>query len=463
MKRFPFALVGIGLLALASPAVLWGQSGFGGMGGFGNVQGMLGDIAQANAQRGTSFIPFASIAGSYGRELGIREELVTGRLDSTRGTGTGGISGYKSWQHTSLGLGYVGNVNYIPDKQALQHWQTNHAATLSVTHQQSDRTSYTASLMGGTAMGGFGIGSGFGAFGSVGGFQGLDFGGASSALGSVGQNGLVDAEFFNRRTYFYGASGGAEYRLSERWFVDGNGGTSMARRQGQLLGTNMSMASGTIGYNINGRSQIGLMFQQGWVSYHNGFGGVQNQTAGLNYSINFNQRTHMTLFGGAMRAHSMFVGAVAIDPEIAQLLGTSASLQVQERRFISSAFGATVSQQLQHSSLSVDASRAFSPGNGFLLAGYRDLVSLGYSVTRFRRVGVSFNAAGIRQSGQVGILATTYTGTAGGGVSFRLAGPFMFSTGAGYRVLYGVGIPRASGIFVTAGLTWSPHEFAFAF
>ena len=463
-------LVGVGG---ALPA--FAQIGFGGLGGFGSGVAdplNVGNVAQgASPSPGVGFAPFATVYATFDHELSIGSLPTFYTRQNTYGGGaTAGLSGTKMWQHTALGFAYVGTFLYTPNPTQGPAFSTrftqNHLLALSVSKMVNSRLSLAASTFGGTSLGGYGVGSGFGGLNGSGGFglipsgdlnagPGLGLGG----LGSTQQNGLVDNEIGNARSNFVALTGSISYRISERWTASVSGGASILRRKGSMFGSNDEYASGQLTYRIDSRSNFGVGYQYGFYSYRNAFGDVHPQTLGVSYQRRLNGRTGLNLFVGEMQLSSTFVGTVSVDPELAALLGTSTSYAIQSVRYRSMALGASLSSVTKRQPWSVSYARGMSPGNGLLLAGVRDSLTATTSFNGLGRLSYALSASAIRDHSLVGSNFTSSTISVAAGTGYRLFGQFYWTVNGGFhRFDISSVFSGSAGLFATVGLTWTPRE-----
>jgi hypothetical protein len=464
--RYQTAVLLFGLMAWSVP--VRAQVGFGGMGGLGGSSAMPRGDGTSNPS-GIGIMPFVSAMGTFNRIVGIPpNESFFGRKDTWGASASGGLSGGKSWEHTSLGVGLYGGAFYWPYSQ--DKWTGNYLGSISVAHMASPRLSFSVSEIAGSSIGGYGVGASFGglgAFGSLGslGFGSLPYGPGvgSSGMGSSTQNGLVDAELFNSRTNFTASNGGLNYRLTERWTASASGGAAFVRRTNSLFSNDWEYAGGQISYQIDSRSQVGFLYQYSWMQYPNAFGNVRSQIAGVTYEIQLNKRTKLQAFGGAFNIHSTFIGIVPIAPEIADLLGTSTSYEIQAVQYYSGTFGASIAQGYQRSSWSASYWRGISPGNGLALTGVRDVATVGYSISGPHRLNLYLNATASKQNSVVGLRRTSYNYQASAGTGYRLFANISWNVSAGWASVQFTGQPNRSSLFAMTGFTWSPRDGAFVF
>ena len=444
------------------------QIGFGGIGGLGGSSAMPKGDAASNPS-GIGILPFVSVMGTFNHTIGYApNNSYFGRQDTWGASASAGLSGTKSWEHTSLGVGLYGGAFYWPYSQ--HKWTENYMGSVSVAHMASARLNFSASEIAGSTIGGYGIGAGFGGLGTLGSLGGLGLGSLpygpgvdSSGMGTSTQNGLVDAELFNSRTTFTASNGALNYRLTERWTASASGGAAFIRRTNDLFSNDWEYVGGQLSYQIDSRSQVGFIYQYSWMQYPNAFGNVQAQIGGVSYEIQLNKRTKLQAFGGAFNIHSTFIGIVPIAPEIAELLGTSTSYQIQATKYYSGTFGASIAQSFQRSSWSAGYFRGLSPGNGLALTGVRDMARLSYNITGPHRLNLGLYASASKQSSVVGLRRTSYNYQASAGTGYLLFANISWHVSAGWASVQFTGQPHRSYLYASTGFTWSPRDGAFVF
>jgi hypothetical protein len=464
--RYPAAALLLGLMGWTLPVPA--QVGFGGMGGLGGSSAMPKADATANPN-GIGILPFVSALGMFNHTIGYApNNSFFGRQDTWGATASAGLSGSKSWEHTSLGVGLYGGAFYWPHNQ--HKWTENYMGSVAVAHMASPRLSFNASELAGSSIGGYGVGAGIGGLGGLGSLGALGLGSlpygpgvSSSGMGSSGQNGLVDAELFNSRTNFTATNGGLSYRLTERWTASASGGAAFVRRSNSLFSSDWQYAGGQVSYQIDARSELGFLYQVSWMQYPNAFGNVLSQMGGVSYQIQLNPRTKLQGFGGVFNIHSTFIGVVPIAPEIAELLGTSTSYQIQATQYYSGAFGASIAQSYPRSGWSANYWRGLSPGNGLALTGVRDMATVAYNVTGPHRLNLGLHASASKLSSVVGVHRTSYNYQAGASTGYVLFANISWNVNAGWAAVQFTGQPRRAYLFASTGFTWSPRDGAFVF
>jgi hypothetical protein len=414
---------------------------------------------------GASLRPWFSVNGAYSRSLNLPPEAIDRRPPTA--AGSAGIGGYRKWGMKRLGGGYTGSVSYTPvSAPGYPKWRPTQAANLTYAQQVTQRVSYTLSAMGGLSYGGFGYASGFGVAGVPGNSLSYGPGGlsdVSSSFGDPGINGVVDNEIFNGRSVFLASGASLNYMFSRRLALTVSGRFSSVRRNQGIRGSQSVGGDAQLSYRLNAKATLTAGSSYTTNRYIDLFGGVQGlfHTAGINYAIS--PTLNVGVSGGAGQVRSSFIGAVALPPEVAAILGVGASLQVLETSAWSPSYSGTITKQSQLGIFTLAAGRGFSMGNGVVMGGVRDTAVLNFSRAISPRIGFSLSAAGARSVGQVGVTSVTETLQGGANLNYRLVGGFGLGLSGGVRYL---GVPSSyhrKDAYVGLGLTWSPGDRPFTF
>lgn len=452
-------LAGFLLCLMSGSACLWGQWGLGGARGMGG----LGDDAMGGTPPSrAAFRPWLSANGTYTETLG-QLRIEGGRRDFYGYGAAGGVSGAKAWERTSLAGFYTASYQRWSGSQGIAG--ASQVVGVSVGHQATDKVGLFATQFAGSSLGGFGYGAPAGVFGGWGvtGAAMLPLAGIiGGPLTDLGENGLVDNELFGTRVNFYGTSGGVTYRPSLRWSFRGGAQAAFVRRKGPgLRDLNTAGVFGGASYRLGARTAVGANYGYSEFSYPKLFGNNRAQFAGIQLEHEFSPQTSVVVGGGVYRMDTKFLGAVQIDPVVAELLGVRAQIEVEKRSFHGWMGMATIQRKWREWGLSAGYTHGLNPGNGLILASRRDTAfgSAGRSIGRFSfgLFGGYFRWSGLLQN------ATLESGSAGASTGVRLAGDVHLGLNGGYSYFETATGPKRWQRFVSLHLTWSPSLAAFRF
>ncbi len=462
MKRTVVAaawLAACGSLAWAQ----WGMGGAGGIGGWGGMAGGTGgDPGGGRPPERVAFRPWLSANGFYSQSLG--QPSVEGVRRDFRGYGAaGGVSGARLWERTVLAGFYTANYQRSVGDRVLQG--ASQVGGLTVSHQATDRVGLFATQFAGSSLGGFGYGAPAGLFGGWG-IAGSGLLPESGLLGmpaaDLAGNELVDNEVFSTRVNFYGTSGGVSYRPTMRWSMSGGAQAAFVRRKGRgLRDLNTAGLFGGTSYQLSQRTAVGGSYGWSQFSYPKLFGDNQAQFVSVFLQHQVSPLTTVSIGIGGFRMDTKFLGAVAVDPEIAALLGVGTQLEVQRRTFYGWQGEASVSRRWREWGLSLAYMHGANPGNGVMLASKRDSVfgSAARSIGRasFGVFGGYFRWRGLIQDTKL------ESGSFGASTGFRIVGDLFLGLNAGQSAFQTPATDWRWQRFVSAHLTWSPSGAAFRF
>ena len=453
LRRFPGPCV----LLLATACSAWAQSGGFGAGAAADPFAVTG---AASGMATSGWRPWLSVNGNYVTTVNDSQQL--GDLAPATATGGGGLGGFKNWNRKTLAYGYNGTVAYNPSSSNLSKWRPTQVATLSYAQQVSQRLKFSLSQLGGLTYGGYGVASAYGANG-IPGSSGSGTLGADGSFGDPGINNAVDNEIFNGRSVFYLGTGSLSYLFSDRLAVTFSGGANLIRRNQGIRGTDMYNGAAELRYRLSRRATIGTGATYSASSYSNLFGNVKALFGHFGMVYQINASTSINLDGGVGKITSTFIGSVPLPPEIAEIIGASGLLVVQQTDSWSPSYNVTFTKRTQFGSFMAGANRGFSVGNGLVMAGIRDMAVVTFTRPLTPRIGVGINGSATHMSGRVGTFGSTETAQTGGNCSFRLVRGLNATANAGIRY---VGVPsrsHRSDLFVGGGLVWSPGEQPFTF
>jgi hypothetical protein len=344
----------------------------------------------------------------------------------------------------------------------------SHVAQIAAVHNFSPRLGGNFSQLGGTSIGGYGLGAGFGGFGSMGMLSGLgstqfNQSGAGVAFGNPASNGVVDSAILDARTNFSLSSGALSYRLTNRWILSAGGNAAFARRSGNLINLNAQTAGGQAAYYLTEHSSVSFHYSNTWLSYPKRFGGILSQTTGIGYGRQFSPSSRIELFIGSFDIRSDFIGRVAIDPEIAQILGVAVGYETRRVRLRSLAGGLSFHRSWGHNHVRVSYNRGMIPGSDLLMAARRDMAAVSLGRTLSPRFNANATLMGNRSKGSVGVLHRIDQYQATGGFAIRLGASLSFNVNAGYRIIEAPTRGTLRGMTAFAGLSWTPRDWAVSF
>ncbi len=436
----------------------------------GGAEGLPPPIATGSSRGGSGkesgISPWLAASGAYSRDL--VEHTVPNQVEGFSPNIAGGISGWKNWSQQRLGVSYMGTANRLVRLGESPDWQQNHVVMLSYAQNLNQRANFGVSQLGGMTHGGYGYGSAFGATGipglsgslGPGSIVGRELGGE---FGDLGNNGVVNGELLSSLTKFSSTSGNFSYMLDQRWMVSGSGGLSMVRRSDGQYSQDSTQAGGSLSYRVTRDVQVGGSVSQQNTRYPGLFGGVSSQSAMFNFRTSFSPTLTVSGGGGIGRMSSSFIGEIPIDPALAELLGTATILKVSKTTFLTPYYNAGVSKSFERGALSFTGGRGANSGNGVLMAGVQDMVSVSYAQTVNTRIGASCFLSYQRLSDRVATLKISQTVQTGAILSIRMFRSISFTSQAGVSHQTVAASPSRKFLTASVGVAWTIGNQPFMF
>ncbi|WP_321475656.1 hypothetical protein [uncultured Paludibaculum sp.] len=450
----------------------WAQSGGGGVGGFGGQPiGQSQDPSNPSVQSmNVGFMPWLSLNGTYTHPMGA--STVSRRDDLFGGSASGGFGGSKAWENSELQAGYVGSGTYnnLSYGRGFSRWRQTHVVNLGYARQLNQRWQAGFNETGGLSDGGYGIGSAYGASGvpglgsgfGLGSGSGGDLTGGGGFLDS-GQNGIVDNEILGARVKFSVTRASLAYRVSERLSFNGTGGAAFARRGSSLSGLNSYTGGGGVNYQLSQRTQVGANYARTNVDYVGLFGGVHYDTAQGGFQTRLTENLSLTVRGGGALLSSTYVGTTQLPPDLAALLGVTATQEVKKASTKAFIGNVLLGYTTPKGSFSAGYNRGVAPGNGVVYTSVRDSAVASYGYRLGQNVGINFFAAYTRMSGRVAVFKVTQTAQGGGMLSYKLFKSVSLTGQGGYRYTTIPGVLQQRDVFAGIGLAWRPGDAVFVF
>ena len=455
-----------------SVIVLSSVSAWAQMGGLGSMRDPRATDSQGSSGAG-AIQPWLAVDGVYDTYMEGRDSTL-GSVRRSIGV-SGGLSAARSFQRTSLVLGYSGmGMDYMGRSAgAREGWESSNVISLAVSSQVAHRLTLDFSEAGGAANGGFGAAAaglssgGLGVLGSVGLSSAFLFGGGTGLPGSStglnpADNGLVDADYYQNMTYFSSTSAGAGMLLTNRTMLNVSGTASFIRRDGSsysdsniaganaMLSTRLSRRFGTfLGYSYTGMDFIHSI---GKTYIQSGFAGIQ-------YSLS--PRDEFSVAVNDSYIDSKSVSTVTLPPDVAALLGVAVTTTVNNtsRTYVGGRL--TYVHSFQRGGFDLSCNSMVAPGNDLILLSRSE----GCTVTLSRSLTEHFSVAGLaglRRLGGISQSGSRYDVANGGMVfSYRILRGLSLTAGVNYRATDVHPSSRStSGVSANGGLYWTPNEGA---
>jgi hypothetical protein len=379
-----------------------GVGGFGGsaVGGFANGPDVSGNPGQfaSNAAPGWDAGVFASLM--YGTQF-IGIDATNNALDRTFGNVGWNVSASLPKGKSITQFAYSGNYNR-GFGASRQNNLINQAISIGHARQVSNRTSFTAAAAAGS-------------FVRVLGDQSI----ASTDIASS----PITQPILDTRTYYANAAAGFTHRLNERWAASINGeGFYLSRPSARLFDPQGVGANGRLQYRLSERTTIYTGYGFNQIFYRRQIGDATFHNVFTGFGTRFNQRWQAGLQIGYGFADSTFVQSIAIDPELAEILGQSTTLAIVSRpsRFVTGQ--AELSYNRDRWSAAAMAMRGINPGNGAVAISRMDNAGLNFNYRGSEKISFNANSMVSQLSSVSGLPGGFRTYNAGAGVSMAISG-----------------------------------------
>ena len=452
----------IAVLSLASGSI-WAQSG---------ELGSMRDPRAANQQTTQSgaIQPWLAVTGNY--ETYIDQPVSTLGSVYRSLTLSGGLSMAKAYQRTNVVLGYAGSgSDYLGRSAGIREgWSSSNVANLAVSSQVARRLTLDFTESGGAANGGFGSASaglgagGLGMLPSLGVSSGFLFGGGAGLGGSSGlnplQNNLVDADYYQKMTYFSSTSVGVGILLSNRTMLNIGGSASFIRRDGRSFSdTDGVGANATLSTRFSHRFSAFVGYSFNRYKFINSIGStsVQGGFTGFHYALSPHDEFSLSVSDGYL--DSKFARTVALPPDIALLLGVSTTTTVRSnsRSYLGGSLG--YNHAFQRGGFDLTCSSSIAPGNDLILMARTHGCTISLSRTLSERLSIT-GIGGMRRLSGLAQAGSRYDVLDGGLLfSYRIFSGVSLTAGAEYRTTQIHPSTRStSDVSANGGLRWSPRD-----
>jgi hypothetical protein len=441
--------IGSTVVSMSVMLPIWGQmggvGGMGGMGGMGGGLGRGGDRAGHRGGRAVDFTFYGALLGNYATGIAPTSSGSDGSFrnsDLYGGAVEGGLSGAKSWGRSTFGVDWRGDYRRTSSNTGIfgNINGSDQAVALYYGAQPSRRLLYQVSVTGVTtnrAVGGF----------------------VAPSFDRPELTGLPLNDIVNNRVYAATGTAGVGYMLSRRDQIAFWGGGYLARRASRsLVGTNGTMAGATYTHMVDRSTSIGGGYFYMKYRFPSVFGGTDLHGATLNLERRINRDWQATLQLGAVRQETLSSQRVALDPIIAEILGTSEGVRAGFSRTISPNINASINYRVsRRSSCNLSVFTGVTPGNGLFLTSRNNTQNLGCS-TAYRKFSLSFSGGRSSYSALAQDIGRFNSWQGGGGFNYLIRPNLNFTTQLDARTFsITTGSSRVA-YAATVGLALSPSE-----
>jgi hypothetical protein len=367
----------------------------------------------------------ATVGGLYGTELGV------------------GVYGVHKFRHGRLGLDYKGAYRHYSQQSFYDG--TDHTLALGYTYQKSRRLIFDTRQTAGTVS------------------QGASFVGILPAVTDsvVTPNSLL---FDNRMNYLQSTLD-VHYLLSAHTTLTfGGDGFGIWRKATGLIGVQGYMLHGSIQHRVTQRTTLGVNYQHSHYDFPKAFGESDINSFTGTFATQLGRSWIVNLSGGAYMAEVEGLQQVAVDPEIAALLGVFTTQETFYQKSVFPQWGASLERKFRSANLAFQYQSGASAGNGVYLTSRQDSGSARFSYTGIRKWSFSVTAGYARMEG-IGQNLQPYSQVIGGSsITYALthAIQLLARYDARHQEIIDAAVLQDS-YRATIGISFSPADIPLAF
>ena len=390
---------------------------------------------------------FVSATGIF--DNGIQPYSVDGKgalvtVDGLWGTEVSlGAYGVHKFRHARLGLDYKGTYRHYATNSFYDG--TDQSLALGYTYQKSRRLIFDTRQIAGTVS------------------QATSYGGY---LPSVTDALVTPSSFlFDNQANFLQSSLDVNLLKSERTILTfGGEGFGIWRKATGLIGMEGYDLHGTIQHRISQRTTIGATYQHAHFDYPKAFGETDLNSYTAFFATRLGRYWTFSARAGAYQAEVIGLQRVAVDPEIAALLGVSTSVRTFYRKSILPNVGLELNRRFQRANLAFHYAQGASTGNGVYLTSREESAGGTFSYSATTKWSLSLNGGYTRLKGIAQDLQPYSQFTGGGEITYALTRPIHLIARYDARHQEIVdGVFKGTSYRATLGISFSPGDVPLAF
>ena len=391
--------------------------------------------------------PFASVNGIYDTGLTAISVNETGQLLSRDAYGAEadfGVTGYRAWQQSLLGLQYHGRLRHYSRYSYYDGFDNFFG--LNLVHRPSRRVTVQISPAVASYSRGYFV---------------PDVG---SAYYSPELTALTQGELFDSRVNAVIGSGRLIYQRTTRLSFSLGGNGFSTRRHSQLLaGVTGYSAVGDLAYRLSRYQSIGVDYSFTHYDFQRVFGDTDAHGIGLNYSVQIGRDWTLALRAGGHRVEISRLQSVPLDPVIAAIVGQGVAVSTTYLQVYQPTFGGRLARRYRRGAVDFEYTRSISPGNGLYLTSAVERGGLGASYRGTRRASFYVHASALQYRSLVQNLGRYRSLWGDVGMNYTLGRALALSLSVGARQyeVRNTQLDRVS-FRASVGLTYSPGELPFS-
>jgi hypothetical protein len=365
-----------------------------------------------------------TVGGLYGTELNV------------------GVYGVHKFRHGRLGLDYKGSYRHYTNGSFYDG--SDNTLAVGYTYQPSRRLILDTRQTAGSVS------------------QGTPFGSVPPVTGSVV---TPYSLLFDNQMEYLQSTLDVTYLLSGHTSVTvGGDGFGVWRKATGLIGMKGYMLHGAIQHRVTQRTTLGANYQHAHYDFPKAFGQSDINSFTATFATQLGQSWIVSLEGGVYIAEVEGLQSVAVDPEIAALLGVFTTQETFYRKSMFPEWNASLTRQFRRANLSFQYQSGVSGGNGVYLTSRVDNGNASFSYTGIRKWSFSVHGGYSRMEGIGQNLLPFSQFTGGAGVTYGLthAIQMLARYDARHQEIIN-GIYLQNSYRATIGISFSPADIPLAF
>jgi hypothetical protein len=440
-KRLAVSAVLLGIFTTSLSGQFSGQGGYTGPAVLSRPA-----ASRLGGQTPYTFRPYVGVTGMYETGLtgvSIDQHGNPPNIDVYSAGINFGASTAHSWRKTSLLFDYRGNFYHRFGKSFYDG--TSHFLTLGVAHQATKRIEVFAGVTGGTFSRGYNYGN--------------------PTVNNPAFSVSPTVSIFDNQSYFYTSQAGVIYQKSARLSFSASGGYALQHyRSSALIGQETLGAIGDVAYRWSRVTTIGVAYGFGHFRFTQRFGTTDYHQALVFWSRQLSRGWQIGIGAGGLRAESLFLATVPVDPVIAAITGQSTGQIAAYAVNYGWVGRASLLYHARRSTTQMYYQRGLAPGNGVYLTSWQESVGVTYSYTGVRHWNLGLDGTYIRMKAFLQNMAP-YTGySAGAGASRDIVRNWLYFSTNVYARRYDTGPTfKRDAWGVIIGLYFSPGEVPLKF
>jgi hypothetical protein len=247
-------------------------------------------------------------------------------------------------------------------------------------------------------------------------------------------------------------------------FTFGGEGFGVWRKASGLIGVEGYDLHGAVQRRWSRRTTVGVLFEHSHFDYPKAFGESDINMFSATFGTQFGRNWTLSAKAGVYQAEVIGLQQVAIDPEIAALLGVTTTVRTFYRKSTFPNWDMSLTRRFRRANLSLRYSQGVSSGNGVYLTSRETMGGARFNYTATAKWSFSASGGYSRLEGIAQGLQPFSSFNGGAGVTYLLTGPIHLIARYDARHQEVVdGVFKGTAYRATLGISFSPGDIPLAF